>query len=292
MRQFAQVCADSFKLDLCKRILRTDSPPRLCLAMVLITLSAASAVAQQGFNNNGFGPQAAGANASTVKFKGVLKGSEGNVIQVQGEDGSPLFIMLPREKRNMEYQADLELAQIPQGMLARFKTSVEAVQSKSIKTSAIDLFAAEEQRTVNLRNPREAMNVVPGVYFLSQMGFANSTEVQIVGGITGFKDKTLTVNAGQAVSIEVGEDVDLTFRSSSMHLAKPGDEVEGVGLAYNGQKNQIAATKLTVVGKFTESELEAAGKKNAKKKRSRRARELEPDEKPEETNGDVDSIKE
>jgi hypothetical protein len=236
----------------------------LCLAASVQTMNL------YGQYENGLQP----GNISTVQIKGELQDSNGKVLQIKKEDGTSLYVMMPQEIRNIEFQADVTVKQLLPGMLARLRVDYEKLRSGTISVETIDLFPPAEVGIVKPRSPRDRANYVPGMYPVAQLGNdPNSKEIQIVGEVVGVKDGVLVLNAGEAVQVKLDDDTKMKFRTSSLEFAKQGNKVEGNGISNNPQSNQVAGNRITITGELPEQAVEddkSAAKEKTKGKTKRK----------------------
>ena len=71
----------------------------------------------------------------------------------------------------------------------------------------------------------------------------------MTGQINGIrKDKMVVSSAGVAVEVELSDKVEITLDMSDPTLARPGDEISVNGWAYNQQKQNVWANRMTITG--------------------------------------------
>ena len=236
---------------------------------------SADAQNRRGFGN-GLPNAAAGATggAISVQIDGTLMAGNNQALRVQQVDGSIIAVALPNDARRISYVAEITPAELRPGMMVRFRTDMKSMQAGPVQPKGLELFVAEGRRGATTRDPRERSRVVPGIYPLAALGevLPQSDEVRVVGQIAGAKDdKTMVVNAGRQVLVELAEDAALSFRSNSLTMARPGDSVTGTGITYNPQAGQVIASQLTV---------QAAGAERPEEKRPGEAGEASADGQP------------
>ncbi len=253
------------------------SSKRLILAALTISLLHTFAYAQNNGQPNAYNNASSGSPTS-VKINGTFHGTDGKILQVMQDDGTPLLVAVPRDQKNIEYRVELTPKQLQPGMFVRFQTNYESLQSGEIVPEGLELFTSEDQKKINPRDPASRFDFVPGIYSFAEYGHdPNSREFRVVGQINGFKDNSLVVNAGRAIQVPVKEDAVFVYRTSSMTLVKRGDGVEGNGITYNPQSNQVIANRIAIIGKMPEvsedTNAKASDMKASKSKKRRSKKE-------------------
>ena len=241
-------------------LLRTSYQTHLacCIALVhMVGLPLANVRAQTNPNGN----VANAGGAMTVQIQGTLTATNGKILQVKQADGNDIYVQLPTAPNAMQYEAELTPQQIQRGMSARFTSSVDAMTNGPIVGKNVELFATEEAKNYNAKDPSVMIRYISGIYPSSVLsGNPESTAVYVVGQVVGLKDNSLIINAGQPINVQMPVDSKFKFKTMSMQFAKIGDQVVGNGITYNPQSRQVVASNLTVVGKIAEPSETAAAK--------------------------------
>ncbi len=260
------------KSFMCHKVCAKLALNAFCMGTAIV-FGSYTTVAQAQFNNQQV------PSLTSVEIKGDLLGAQGNILQVSREDGSVMFVQLPQEQRQIQYRANLKATQLQPGMLARFRVDYETLQAGKVDASSIEVFSASEINFSKPRTPAERAEYTVGMYPLAKLGHdPNSKEVLVVGSLVGIKDNKLVINAGQSIQIELKEDMSFVFRSASLNFAKPGDAVEGNGITYNPQSNQVAGNRIMITGTIPENQqldTKSAGKK---KRGSKSRKSAKPDD--------------
>jgi hypothetical protein len=196
-------------------------------------------------------------NPPTTKAAGTIKTMRGNIMHIVGDEGEQLYVQAPNSPQYVSYSGSAAPNFLQRGMFVRFKGAFDKKGKSQGLISKMEIFTPKPPPQGEQPN----LDDVPGVYPDEGLGgelFSDVSEskpkteaksFRIVGRVTAVKDEKLTVAAGRVtVQVEVDENAAISVNVADWRLARIGDKVAADGWYYPQQKNNIYASRLSIVG--------------------------------------------